>query len=88
MNIPAYQVRPADAIALTEARSQLRVQEAATVFDTMDLRPVWVEVDSKKFEGTFKSGRIAVTCRPTSMKIDYRALLEAITGALHGSFVN
>ena len=56
VNIPSYQVRPGDAIALTErARSQLRVQEAATVFDTMDLRPVWVEVDAKKFEGTFKS---------------------------------
>ncbi len=56
VNIPSYQVRPGDAIALTErARSQLRVQEAATVFDTMDLRPGWVEVDSKKFEGTFKS---------------------------------
>jgi small subunit ribosomal protein S4 len=56
VNIPSYQVRPGDAIALTErARTQLRVQEAATVFDTMDLRPVWVEVDAKKFEGTFKS---------------------------------
>ena len=56
VNIPSYQVRPGDAIALTEkARSQLRVQEAATVFDTMDLRPIWVEVDAKKFEGTFKS---------------------------------
>jgi len=31
------------------------VQEASTVFDTMDLRPQWVEVDSKKFAGTFKS---------------------------------
>jgi len=56
VNIPSYQVRPGDAVALTErARTQLRVQEAATVFDTMDLRPQWVEVDSKKFEGTFKS---------------------------------
>jgi len=56
VNIPSYQVRPGDAIALTErARTQLRVQEAATVFDTMDLRPIWVEVDAKKFEGTFKS---------------------------------
>lgn len=56
VNIPSYQVKPGDAIALTErARSQLRVQEAATVFDTMDLRPGWVEVDSKKFEGTFKT---------------------------------
>jgi len=56
VNIPSYQVRPGDVIALTErARTQLRVQEAATVFDTMDLRPVWVEVDAKKFAGTFKS---------------------------------
>ena len=56
VNIPSYQVRPGDAVALTErARNQLRVQEAATVFDTMDLRPQWVEVDSKKFEGTFKA---------------------------------
>jgi small subunit ribosomal protein S4 len=56
VNIPSYQVKPGDAIALTErARSHLRVQEAATVFDTMDLRPGWVEVDSKKFEGTFKA---------------------------------
>lgn len=56
VNIPSYQVRSGDVVALTErARNQLRVQEAATVFDTMDLRPQWVEVDSKKFEGTFKS---------------------------------
>jgi len=56
VNIPSYQVRPGDEIALTErARTQLRVQEAGTVFDTMDLRPQWVEVDSKKFAGTFKS---------------------------------
>jgi small subunit ribosomal protein S4 len=56
VNIPSYQVRPGDEIALTErARTQLRVQEAATVFDTMDLRPQWVEVDAKKFAGTFKS---------------------------------
>lgn len=56
VDIPSYQIRPGDAIALTErARAQLRVQEAATIFDTMDLRPMWVEVDAKKFEGTFKS---------------------------------
>jgi small subunit ribosomal protein S4 len=32
-----------------------RIELAATIFDTMDLRPMWVEVDTKKFEGTFKS---------------------------------
>jgi small subunit ribosomal protein S4 len=56
VNIPSFQIRPGDAVALTErGRTQLRVQEAATIFDTMDLRPMWVEVDAKKFEGTFKS---------------------------------
>jgi small subunit ribosomal protein S4 len=56
VNVPSYHVRPGDEVSLTEkARSQLRVQEAATVFDTMDLRPSWVEVDSKKFAGTFKA---------------------------------
>jgi small subunit ribosomal protein S4 len=56
VNVPSYHVRPGDEVSLTEkARTQLRVQEAATVFDTMDLRPSWVEVDSKKFAGTFKA---------------------------------
>ncbi|TCV91792.1 SSU ribosomal protein S4P [Luteibacter rhizovicinus] len=56
VNVPSYNVRPGDEVSLTEkARAQLRVQEAATVYDTMDLRPSWVEVDSKKFAGTFKA---------------------------------
>ena len=56
VNIPSYQVREGDEIALTEgARSQLRVQEATTLADSMDLRPMWVEVDTKKFAGVFKS---------------------------------
>ena len=45
-----------DAIALSEkAQKQLRVQEALNVSSTMDLSPSWVEVDSKKFSGVFKS---------------------------------
>src|ERR1700754_1647946 len=56
VNVPSFHVRPGDEVSLTErARTQLRVQEAATVYDTMDLRPMWVEVDAKKFAGTFKS---------------------------------
>lgn len=56
VNVPSYHVRPGDEVSLTEkARTQLRVQEAATIYDTMDLRPSWVEVDSKKFAGTFKA---------------------------------
>ncbi|MHC1480311.1 30S ribosomal protein S4 [Frateuria aurantia] len=56
VNIPSYQVRPGDEVSLTErARNQLRVKEAGTVAETMDLRPMWVEVDASKFAGTFKA---------------------------------
>ncbi len=56
VNVPSYQVRTGDEVSLTErGRAQLRVQEASTVADTMDLRPMWVEVDTKKFAGVFKS---------------------------------
>ncbi|MGY0611883.1 MULTISPECIES: 30S ribosomal protein S4 [unclassified Luteimonas] len=56
VNLPSYQVKAGDAIALSEkAQKQMRVQEALTVFATMDLSPSWVEVDSKKFSGVFKA---------------------------------
>ena len=56
VNLPSYQVRPGDAIALTEkAGRQLRVQEALTLSQEMDLAPHWVEVDAKKFSGLFKA---------------------------------
>ncbi|MEJ5207813.1 MAG: 30S ribosomal protein S4 [Lysobacteraceae bacterium] len=56
VNLPSYQVRPGDAIALTErGQRQLRVQEALTLSQEMDLSPHWVEVDAKKFSGLFKA---------------------------------
>ncbi len=56
VNLPSYQVKAGDAIAPAEkAQKQMRVQEALTVFATMDLSPSWVEVDSKKFSGVFKA---------------------------------
>ncbi|GAB3039064.1 30S ribosomal protein S4 [Oleiagrimonas citrea] len=56
VNIPSFQVREGDEISLTErAQKQLRVQEASTLADSMDLRPMWVDVDTKKFAGVFKS---------------------------------
>jgi small subunit ribosomal protein S4 len=56
VNLPSYQVKAGDAIALSEkAQKQMRVQEALTVSSTMDLSPSWVEVDSKKFSGVFKA---------------------------------
>lgn len=56
VNLASFQVKPGDNIALTErAQRQLRVQEAATLASQMDLVPSWIEVDSKKFAGTFKA---------------------------------
>ena len=56
VNLPSYQVRPGDEIALSErAKSQLRVQESLTVSQEMDLVPSWVEVDAKKASGLFKA---------------------------------
>ena len=56
VNVPSFAVRAGDTVALTDsARTQLRVQEAATLADSMDLRPAWVDVDGKKLAGVIKS---------------------------------
>jgi len=56
VNLPSYQVKSGDEVALTErARGQLRVQESLTVAQEMDLVPGWIEVDAKKASGVFKS---------------------------------
>ena len=56
VNIPSYRVKPEDVIAIREkAQSQLRVKEATTLSQEMDLVPAWCEVDHKKMVGTFKA---------------------------------
>jgi small subunit ribosomal protein S4 len=56
VNLPSYQIKAGDQVTLTErAQKQLRVQEASTVAQDMDLVPGWIEVDSKKFTGVFKA---------------------------------
>jgi len=56
VNLPSYQVKAGDQIALTErAQKQLRIQEAATMSQDMGLVPSWIEVDAKKFTGVFKA---------------------------------
>jgi small subunit ribosomal protein S4 len=56
VNIPSYQVKPEDVVAIREkSRSQLRVKEAITLSQEMDLVPAWVNVDPKKMEGVFKA---------------------------------
>jgi len=56
VNLASFQVKAGDQITVTESsRSQLRIQEALTLSQEMDLAPNWVEVDAKKFSGLFKS---------------------------------
>ena len=38
-----------------KSRNQLRIQEALTLSQEMDLAPGWIEVDAKKFAGTLKA---------------------------------
>lgn len=55
VNIPSYQVKPADIIAIREkSRKQLRIQDALNVAEQYGF-PEWVEVNSKKMEGVFKT---------------------------------
>ena len=56
VNIPSYQVKPEDVVAIREkAKKQLRVKEAIKLSQEMDLVSPWTEVDGKKMEGVFKS---------------------------------
>ena len=55
VNIPSYSVRAGDVIAVREkAQKQARIAEALELASTNGF-PAWVEVDTKKFEGTFKN---------------------------------
>jgi small subunit ribosomal protein S4 len=56
VNVPSFQVSPGDAVAVREkARNQLRIKEAVTLSQEMDLVAPWVEVDMDKLEGEFKA---------------------------------
>ena len=54
VNIPSYQVKADDVVAVTEkSRAQLRIQQALQL--ASQRAPVeWVEVDANKMEGIFK----------------------------------
>jgi small subunit ribosomal protein S4 len=54
VNIPSYQVKPGDVIAIREkSKKQLRVVDALKLAESIGL-PAWVQVDATKLEGTFK----------------------------------
>ena len=55
VNIPSYMVKPSDVISIREkSKKQVRIQDSLAVSEQIGY-PEWVEVDSKKMEGTFKS---------------------------------
>ena len=55
VNVPSYQVKPNDVVAVrVKAKKQLRIQEALNVAEQYGI-PDWLEVDTKKMLGTFKT---------------------------------
>lgn len=55
VNIASYQVQPSDVVAVREkAKKQVRIQDSLTLAEQFGF-PEWVEVDTKKMEGVFKS---------------------------------
>ncbi|BCL74290.1 30S ribosomal protein S4 [Jeongeupia sp. HS-3] len=55
VNISSFQVKAGDVVAIREkAKKQVRIQEALSLAEGIGF-PGWVQVDSKKMEGVFKS---------------------------------
>ena len=55
VNIPAYNVKPTDEVAINEkSKNQLRIQGALEVANQRGMVD-WVDVDSKKMSGVFKA---------------------------------
>lgn len=55
VNIPSFQVKAGDIVAVAEkSRNQVRIQESVSLAEQASF-PAWVEVNSKKLEGTFKA---------------------------------
>ncbi len=55
VNIPSYSVKAGDLVAISEkSQKQVRIAEALSLAEQAGF-PAWVEVNSKKFEGTFKT---------------------------------
>lgn len=55
VNIPSYQVKAGDTVSIREkAKKQIRIQDAMSVAEQLGFVG-WVDVDTKKLEGVFKS---------------------------------
>jgi len=55
-NIPSYQIQEGDVVAVREkSQKQLRIADALSIWQEMNLFADWVTVDAKKMTGTFKN---------------------------------
>lgn len=55
VNIPSFQVSSGDVVAVSEkAKNQLRIKASVETAEQRGF-PDWIEVDTKKFEGVYKS---------------------------------
>jgi small subunit ribosomal protein S4 len=55
VNIASYQVKATDVVSIREkARKQVRIQDSLALAEQYGF-PEWIEVDTKKMEGVFKS---------------------------------
>jgi small subunit ribosomal protein S4 len=55
LNIPSFQVRAGDVIAVKEkSKSQLRIKDALGVAEQYGF-PLWLDVDAQKMQGIYKS---------------------------------
>lgn len=55
VNVPSYQVRPGDAVAVAEkAKAQLRIKASVEAAESRGF-PEWIEVDTKAMKGVFKT---------------------------------
>jgi small subunit ribosomal protein S4 len=55
VNIPSYKVSPTDIVSIRERSKKQERIIAALALASQRERPVWIEVDDKKMEGTFKN---------------------------------
>ncbi len=54
VNIPSYNVKPNDVVSIREkSKTQARIKAALEIADQRE-KPIWVEVDTSKMEGTYK----------------------------------
>jgi small subunit ribosomal protein S4 len=55
VNIASFQVKAKDIVAIREkARKQVRIADSLAIAEQLGI-PEWLEVDTSKMEGTFKS---------------------------------